>query len=267
MNPIRKIINPSLGYNPTNYPNGMNYNVWCETFGKYRWYHENGKSRTIYPLEYNWNEIYKYVCKTCDIALAPYIIYDVNLFTSSFLETVPNAWIEYKTIIEMFSGTLDGTNIDPLMFEAGFTRTTNGTVNNKNQYTGNGVNSNNINSNRTSNTDTKSRSINYMQGVQAYNNIPDIGEAGNDYASSMQDNILNGKTTDVNISNDITNNNINSTDNTDNTYNETIHETRINYYDNLAFLRDRIDRLKIYKPFSNYFKPLFVNIEGIGGDW
>lgn len=38
------------------------------------------------------------------------------------MANVPINWMKFKTQLEMFSGTLDGTNIDPEIFEAGFDR-------------------------------------------------------------------------------------------------------------------------------------------------
>lgn len=273
----RMIVNPSLGYNPLNYPNGMSYHDWCDTLGKYRWYHEDGTSRTQYALDYSWKEIYDIACKTADIAFGYYHINNPEMFTSDFLSMVPVNWLKYKTELEMFSGSLDGKTIDPDMFSAGFERTTRGYNNNDygntNTYRGTGTNTNETSDTGKQIDDNKQRSINYNQGVQAYGNLSDIeiGDAGNDYASNFNDTIATLDRTTSNESESNSSNIVNSTDtntgNSDTDYYENVKETRISFYDNLAFLRDRLDRLKLLTPFHYYFRPLFISVESIRGDW
>lgn len=273
----RRLINPSLGYNPLQYPDGMSYHEWCETLGEFRWYHEDGTPRTLYPLEYSWKSIYDKACQDVDIAFGYYHIYDPMAFTSDFLASVPDNWMKYKTQLEMFSGTLDGKNIDPDMFTAGFERTTRGYNNNdyssSNSYEGVGTTESDEDVAGRQLDVTKQRSILYNQGVQAYDNLSTtgIGEAGNDYASSFTDTINNLDRTTTNKTQTNTSNNIESLDsttgNSDTDYYENVKETRINFYDNLAFLRDRLDRLHLLIPFQDYFRPLFISIESIRGYW
>ena len=51
------------------------------------------------------------------------------------------------------------------------------------------------------------------------------------------------------------------------TFEESEEVRRINYYDNLAFLRDRMDRLNLIKPFQFYFEYLFNNVTSKKGFW
>lgn len=290
------LVNPALGYNPTDYPNGMVYNVWKETFGKYRWYHEDGTARVIFPLDYNWQAIYDVVTDMADTEFDFWIIQDVPDFTSNFLSEVGTNWLKYKTMLEMMSGELTGYTISPDVFTAGFTRKTDGWVNddygkdgwanddyhNNETYSGNGVTDTTSNRDTTTTADTKARSINYVQGIQAYDNSlnnSNIGEFGNDYASSMNDTVTFSNGTEnvnttgntdetVSANTDITGGNENKygeTGNNRNTYGEVVQEERINFYDNLAFLRERIDRLNTIVPFSDYFKHLFQNVTSIRG--
>lgn len=263
---------------------GLPYPIWCELYGKYRWYHEDGTPRTQYPLNYEWKTIYDIATNTADIAFNYRVIYDIDMFTNDFLSNVPINWMKYKTALEMFSGTLDGTNIDPLMFEAGFTRDTTQNENNNGNYNidsnTNGTYTDNMGaqSGTEHNTiDNKTRNIVYEQGVQAYDNKitnDDIGELGNDYANTMQDTInLQDSNTQRNESAYTNTGNNGATTNTDGSntntrsFAEHIHETRINYYDNLAFLRERMDRLNLLKPFQSYFEPYFINVISYKGWW
>lgn len=318
------LVNPALGYNPTDYPNGMVYNVWKETFGKYRWYHEDGTARVIFPLDYNWQAIYDEVTSAADTEFDFWVIDDVADFTSAFLAEVGSNWLKYKTMLELMSGELTGYTISPDVFTAGFTRITDGWV--KDEYgETEGVNTTgtsdttgnmteNVSSNATQNyeaygrtetegtkdtatsADSKARSINYVQGIQAYDNSinnTNIGEFGNDYASTMNDTVSfsNGTedtdttgTTDETITSETTSTSTQDTgrDTTeanrttgssdrdtrgtkDNTYSETVKEERINFYDNLAFLRERADRLNLIVPFHDYFKHLFQHVTSIRG--
>ena len=225
---------------------------------------------------HNWKNIYDAVTKICDVGLSFYTIYDVGEFTSAFLSEVPTNWLKYKTMLELISGTLSGDTIDPDVFEAGYDRTTQGWENdvysNRGSYTGNGESNTTTNSETNDSADVKARSINYQQGVQAYTiSNTNIGELGNDYASSMQDNISSSTSDRVNESNQLNNETVNSNTtsngNNNNTYGETVSERRINYYDNLAFLRERFDRYDAIIPFSDYFKHLFINVTGLGGNW
>lgn len=268
------IDNPSIGYMPVNPDGSMSYDAWCEVYGKYRWYHEDGTTRTIYPLEYQWKNLYDIVTKQCDLRLQFEPIYDVETFTSEFLALVNDAWLKYKTELEMFSGTLDGTNIDPLMFEAGFTRTIEGSQKGSGDSSTTSQNTNSSTQSMGERTDTaenKARGINYVQGVQGLSpETTPIGQMGTGHASTMQDNISEQTATVGNQNN--TSSSSGSASGNDNynnnvTYNEKVHETRINYYDNLAFLREREDRLKYYKPFYSYFLPLFKEIRSMNGWW
>lgn len=262
----------------------MPYYVWCDTYGKYRWFHEDGTPRTQYPLDYNWESIYSIATRTADIAFNDRVIYDVDTFTNEFLSNVPINWLKYKTSLEMFSGTLDGLTINPDVFEAGFTRTTNANENNTGNYNINSDtdgaytdNLGNIDITEANNDTIKNRSILYEQGVQAYDdnlNISNIGNLGNDYASNFTDNVGMTVTNNHHIETARTNtgNTNASTDtagnsNNNRTFNETIHETRINYYDNLAFLRERMDRLNLLESFQNYFLPYFASVSIYKGWW
>ena len=270
----------------------MTYAQWCETYGKYRWYHENGSERLYYPLDYEWKRIYESCTKYADMYFNDRIIYDPSIFTANFLVNVPINWMKFKTELEMFSGTLDGTTIDPDMFNQGFTRDTTENENNDDTDTVTANQSGNIDETigkRTDNTftdgtrddETKSRSINYEQGIQAYdNNINNnnIGELGNNYANGMSDSVAKNHSANTEETENRIGEQKNTTDSGTNyngvgnydhkrTRSEHIHETRINYYDNLAFLREREDRLNIFKDFYSYFEPYFAHADGFTGAW
>ena len=270
----------------------MTYAQWCETYGKYRWYHKNGSERLYYPLDYEWKRIYESCTKYADMYFNDRIIYEPSIFTTNFLVNVPINWMKFKTELEMFSGTLDGTTIDPNMFNQGFTRDTTENENNddtdnvKSSQTGNidenlGTRTDRTFTDGTQDADSKSRAINYNQGVQAYdNNINNnnIGELGNNYASNMTDSVTKTHGANTQEVETQTGKQENTTDST-NEYTgnakssrnrsrtEHIHETRINYYDNLAFLRERQDRLNVFKDFYSYFEPYFAHADGFTGAW
>lgn len=271
---MESVINYSLGYDP-DVNSGMTYDIWAQTFGKYRWYHEDGTPRTQYPLDYNWKNIYDIATSAADLAFSYRIIDDPFVFTNEFLANVPINWLRYKTQLELFSGTLDGNTISPDLFEQGFTRD----VTIKDNTTGNGTTNESLGertdnaTNRTDRViDAKARSINYEQGVQAYDNLnnENIGELGNSYASGFNDTV--SKTTDASDSiNTTTTGAQNNTQkvNSSVTVEHSEHERlkRINYYDNLAFLRDRMDRLNLIKPFQYYFEYLFNHVSSMTGFW
>lgn len=316
-------------------PQEITYNEWCSKWGVTRWYHEDGSARTLLPLDYNWKHVYDTVTAEADLHFARYPIDDPFEFGEEFLTEIPTAWLKYKTMIELMLGTLDGKTIDPLMFEAGYTReTTAETRRDTQQDSGSSSNRNitentdttakvdtsldqtedrDITSNNTHNgsttygqidqgTDTANRSLNYVQGVQGLNapTAGNIGEMGLRYASNMVDNIGNTDTstkehTDTNSSTDKTttddtlkttgtqnetgssntshtnrdtysdSRNITTDDDVD--FHELVHETRINYYDNLAFLRDRSDRLKLIQPFWSYLEDCFHSVSGLEETW
>lgn len=330
----------------------MTYDQWCKTLGQYRWFHEDGSPRLYYPLAYEWDKIYQTATSDADNYFQNRPIYDPSTFTAQFMANVPINWMKFKTQLEMFSGTLDGTNIDPEIFEAGFDRelsstnientkqdftenstytqdiqsgatdTTNTTANatteqntNSEDVIGNREDTTSITRNLNTTTDTeessKGRNINYIQGLQAYTDRLDnnnIGELGTDYASNFSDDIRNGSRNQVetqkgsedtnfeqgeqtNTSNVdakstaesttteektgsstqlITNNagNTNSTENSGTSnFGLTEKVRRINYYDNLAFLRERYDRLENFIPFFEYFEPYFASVESFRPNW
>ena len=274
------------------YDSGMYYVEWSETFGKNRWYHEDGTPRTYYPLDHNWKEIYDKVTRDADIYFNSKFVDDIDDFTSEFLAIVPTVWQKYKVQLEMLTGTLDGTNIDPDVFEAGFTRTTES--NNANIFDsknkGNVTNADETKlgqrtdfstTGNLSDKESKQRNISMSQGVQAFDgmiNNNNIGELGNDYADSLNDSILKEKdnsATDVNSTlgsqTNTTNGNVQSdsetTMNSDSKFTERVHETRVNYYDNLAFLRERMEQLGKIEPFHIAFKYLFRNVTSKCGWW
>lgn len=278
---------------------GINYREWCEVMGKYRWYHPDGSARALLPLDYDWKPIYDIVTADADRRFWDYVINDPVTFTEMYLSEIPTAWLKFKTILEMFLGTLDGSAIDPKMFEAGYTRTTNAITDNDGNTNDRTLASRDIDVSQTdtSNTDTtsnygkqgnqataKTRGLNYVQGAQGLDNINNgnIGELGNRYASNIQDNVsqttqtIDAHTDTANEKGTLTNSGnqhegVNSSD--IGTYDdhtkfwEEVKETRINYYDNLAFLRDRLDRIKELKPFYSFLEHLFINVTGMVITW
>lgn len=282
----------------------MRYADWKNLYGGYRWYKGDGSARVILPLDYSWENIYKIVTQDCDLYFDTWEIPDdIEEFTDSFLALVPTAWFRYKTKIEMFLGTLDGTTIDPAMFEAGYTRTTDSSQQDTGteSKTTNVTNTVNSSENSTSSLNVgeqtnstitasdssqKSRALNYLQGVQGLVdvNVGNIGDLDNRYASNIADNvgtgIASGETDETlgsrkdNSSGNVTTNysgngNEAVQDNTSNdmAFHETVHETRINYYDNLAFLRDRLDRIDMLQSFHKEFEKLFYSCVAMCKRW
>lgn len=258
----------------------MKFHEWRKLHGEYLWYHADGSARVTLPLDYDWATVYQNVTDDADIYFHDWDVpCDTHYFTSQMYAAVPHAWFKYKTAFEMFSGTLDGTSINPDVFEAGFTRTTEHALINDNTYSDNDSVTETATGTATQapRTDTSSadqRAINYQQGVQAVDDINNgnIGELGNKYASGLTDNVANSENNygEQTVDSNTTGTNKRTRTNTEDkneTFNETVHETRINYYDNLAFLRDRMDRLKQFSPFHDYFKPLFATVEAFSGSW
>lgn len=269
-------------------PDAMPYKDWCVKIGQYRWYDEEGRARTFVDLDYEWATIFNIITANTDYVFENYIIEDIDYFTRHFIDTVPVAWLKFKTELEMFLGTLDGTNINPQEFKAGFERWTNHnlgrgarqvqerTATNNMTTDSNGSGSQNIGLQAAT---SKSRGIAYNQGVQAYNNQIDndnIGELGNDYASGMNDtvsvsNVQPRSDTNTSTNHSETDQNANNTDVLNNqsaeVFGEHIREERINYYDQLAFLRERFDRINRFDSFQRYFLPLFTCVEGMGVAW
>lgn len=266
--------NYAIGYAPFPPDSSISYTDWCATYGKFRWFHEDGQPRTVYPLEYEWPSIYAKAVRSVDIKFADSIIHDPTLFTNDFLALVPSAWLKYKTELEMFSGTLDGSNIDPDVFEAGFTRdtTSSGTGERTGESSGSGQFTNTSQmGERTDSQESKSRQLNYVQGVQGVAPVnTNIGEMGVEKASSMIDGVDASEAVTGAQRNQDTGNNTSTSKASNQSkgeYKEHIHETRINYYDNLAFLREREDRLKNFTPFWKYFEHLFTEVMVQRGWW
>lgn len=264
------------------YPeDAMPYMMWCERFGKYRWYHEDGTPRTYYPLDYNWKTIYDKVTKSADIAFSYRIIYDTDLFTSEFLANVPLAWMKFKTELEMLAGTLDGKNINPDIFEQGYERNrtyemkTNGTAeSNVNRTDTDGTRTDNNKDVLTESGNRKTRDINYEQGVQEYDKDISQNTLDRDYASAMVDHTESdsrNKTDNTTFTKGEQKNSSeldsNGTTNENTEYSEYDRMKRINYYDNLAFLRERVDRLRDIRPFYTMFEYLFNKVESFNGWW
>lgn len=235
----------------------MKYSVWCETFGKYRWYHEDGQSRTYNTLDYEWQKIYDRATKDCDIKFQSYDIEDVDLFTADFLSTVAPAWLKFKTEFELFTGTLDGKTIDPDVFEAGYHKET------SQQFNSKSTNSSSSSSvyDDSNTASSAARSINYVQGVQAQNDIvptdSNIGQMGLNFASNITDSISPKNTSTSNSETETT---ADDNSNSSASFSETVHQTNINYYDNLAFLRDRYDRLRKLQTLDEILVKCFRNI-------
>lgn len=244
----------------------MTYAEWCEVFGKNRWRHEDGTGRTIYPLDYNWATIYDEVCKEVD---QYFMYYDIPcnelLFRSRFYSLIPTAWLAYKTELEFFSGTLDGYTIDPNTFEAGYHKTTKTfeSVDSESNSQSSGETTETSQADGSSNS--RGRSIAYQQGDQAFKgtNAPtndNIGELGVDYASGFSDSVTLSETTSDGKANSTSKSNTGGNTNASRTFSEDVLQTNINYYDNLAFLRERADHMKLLKPFYKYFEHLFADV-------
>lgn len=266
----------------------MKFWEWRLTYGQYVWFHEDGNARVILPLDYGWPAVYKEITQEADLYFSDWDLPEnVVEFTNRFLSYVPTAWFRYKTMFELFSGTLDGNTIDPQMFEAGYTRTTQSQRDFEEEHADSGQSSGQSQASSTQDayTDTndttdnsEQRTLNYAQGVQGLNNInnQNIGALGNKYASTIVDSVgnnLQSGTNDYgerNISANGTDSNTNNTSGDSSSkdiFNETVHETRINYYDNLAFLRERADRFKLLTPFYKEFEQFFLTVKFFSGDW
>ena len=183
----------------------LTYQEWTELWGKYRWYHKDGTARTTLPLDYEWEHVYKQITQQTDLYFANWKLPEnITEFTDRFLALVPTAWLKTKTEFEMFLGTLNGKTIDPLMFEAGFTRTTDsnterdGTFEGRSDGDSSSISNSEENTTQDSYTDShhtdagsKGRNLSYQQGVQGLNNINEgnIGALGNKYASGIADTI------------------------------------------------------------------------------
>lgn len=258
----------------------MTYLEWTETYGRYRWYHSNGDARVILPLDYNWKEVYDNITRDADIHFASWEIpCDAAYFTSQFYSALPTAWFKYKTVFEMFSGTLDGNTINPDVFEAGYTRTTTSqrvedNIYDEDETVQSTATATSTQDARTDTNNTKQRTLSYAQGAQGLTTVNNgnIGELGTKYANGIGDNVLIGDTNygeqnvNANTSDKSTRSRSNTEDKSDK-FNETVHETRINYYDNLAFLRERLEKLKMLEPFHKYLEPLFYMAQSMRGDW
>ena len=262
----------------------MLYSEWADTYGLYRWYRKDGTPRILMPLDGNYKSIYDIVTREADLKFNCFEIQDMISFTNEFLSEVSTAWMKFKTELELVTGTLDGTNIDPNVFEAGYDRTTTQTI--KGTVDVIGTTNTNINSNdtigqrtdnTTVNTSDKARNIQYNQGVQAFDTEitnDNIGELGRNWASGFSDAVqLGNQTTEFkqgeqeNTSSQTNKSNGNQNTTSVNTFNENVHEKRINYYDNLAFLRDRFDRIEDVKPFYEYLMPCFKTITVMSKNW
>lgn len=269
------INNSQLGYYPIRHDGKMSYKDWCDTFGQYRWRHEDGSARTYYPLNDNYANIYDYVCRSADIEFGYRYIDDIESFTSEFLARVPIAWAKFKIQLEMISGTLDGTNIDPDIFEAGFDRTFTSETKGKhseNRTDNLGTRTDSVTSENKTTTEDKNRTIEYTQGVQGYANLgnDNIGDLGRNYADGFTDGVdkssgtVNG-TSESSIGSQ--KNDYDTDGSKSENHTEEEHVKRISYYDNLAFLRERFEHLNEYKEFYEYFLPLFSNVSSFSGWW
>jgi hypothetical protein len=96
----------------------------------------------------------------------------------------------------------------------------------------------------------------------------------NYFIMPLVDAVKNNTTTETSNNNATIGQQINSnSNNTDSTikstgdFTETVKETRINYYDNLAFLRERMEQLNKTKPFYDYFNYLFREVTSKNGWW
>lgn len=250
----------------------MTYSQWAETLGANRWKDREGKPRVYVPLDYQWEPIFERAIQDADRVFWNWKVWDTETFTQEFISMVPEAWLKFKTSVEMLLGTLDGTNIDPEEFHAGFTRTTEG---GQEDHTDAQSQSNSCSQYQDTNgsrqDESKARGIQYQQGVQAYDNEitnDNIGELGNDYASGMTDQVNQqsiGQQSNDGSASDETSSSGSQDRNT--TYSETVKETRINYYDQLAFLRERFDRLNAFKTFTDYFRTLFIDVDSFAQEF
>lgn len=245
----------------------MLYCEWAEEFGKNRWMKSDGTSRTIYPLDYNWQRIYDDACKQADFYFSSRCVPDdIHAFTVEFLSLVPTAWMAYKTQLEFFSGNLAGDTIDPKEFHAGryhkYRRDMSDVLN---QTLGAKTDTETGGNTTITTGDTKNRELTYEQGVQALEPDNDnIGELGRDYASQIVDNVNKENVTETGDNNRTVN--LGQQENEDSRLvHEEIEEENevINYYDQLAFGRERMEKLGQLKPFYEYFQDLFLEIDAM----
>lgn len=273
-------------WNRSKFHNEVSYPEWCETLGEYRWFKKDGSPRTFYTLEYGYPEIYKLVTSNADLRFNERIIFNIEEFTSLFLAAVPLAWLKFKAQLEFLNGTYDGKTLEPDIFEQGFTRTisqidarnTTGKAGSITDMLSDNTLGARLDTTKTTDSGTsgsKGRQILYNQGVQALEpNNANIGELGRDYASGLQDSVNNGTTSnnnDTTLNQGAQNNNSSSSidnrnafENNDMRGSDTrIHETRINMYDNIAFLKLRMEFVESIKSFEDYFQSLFGDISSM----
>lgn len=243
----------------------MLYCEWAEEIGKNRWIKSDGTSRTIYPLDYNWEQIFKDACQQADYYFSSRVVPDdVQAFTTEFLAMVPTAWMKYKTQLEFFSGNLSGNTIDPKEFHAGrFHKYTRDMSDVLNQTLGAKTDTETEGNTIITSGETKNREITYEQGVQAVQPGNDnIGDLGRDYASQVVDNVNKPSVTETGDNNRTVN--LGQQKNEDSRLvHESITEENevINYYDQLAFARERMEKLGELKPFYEYFQDLFLEVD------
>lgn len=250
----------------------MTYKEWCEEYGAFRWYRANGNSRTYNELDYDWKPIFDAACEQADLAMSTFNIpCDLVEFTNMFLAEVPDAWLRFKTRFEFFTGTLTGETINPGEFHAGRKQTTVREYNDGRNYK-NGARTDTRETGReqTSESDSKQRALHYIQGVQALGNINngDIGELGTDYASQIDDNVANGTSNGNSSENEtiVTGEQANEeTAQGKETIN--VESEIVNYYDQLAFARERIEHMDECIPFWREFQYLFQNVESMRPWW
>lgn len=255
--------------------------MWTETLGENRWYDSEGNPRVYTSLDQTWKPIYDMVTKDADRVFHTRTIQDVEYFTDNFISLVPHAWQKFKVQLEMFLGTLTGQNIDPQEFYAGFERWTthnltwddDETVSNKaDSETSSNTDSTDVNNYGAQSGESRTRQISYAQGVQDNDRVAtvdNIGEMGLDYASAQQDVIAKSNKAAYVDDSKGTSNTSGSNSSTSNgtreygrveKYDEHIKENRINFYDQLAFLRERFDRLGGIRMFWQEFEKLFTHV-------
>lgn len=262
-------------------PTGMPYPIWAERLGSNRWYDSQGNPRIYSTLDQDWKKIFDLVTRDADRVFHMRTIEDVPYFTDHFLSMVPHAWEKFKVQLEMFMGTLTGVNIDPQEFYAGFERwTTHNLTWDDDETVSNSADSTTHSENDSTDTsdfgeqtgEGRTRQINYVQGVQDNDREftdANIGLLGADYASGNSDAVsLSEKAayTDKNTGNSVTDGDNHSSSKGTRAYDrkeafdEHIKENRINFYDQLAFLRERFDRLGGLRMFWQEFEPLFTSV-------
>lgn len=245
----------------------MLYCEWAETFGQNRWIRSDGTPRTIYPLDYNWERIFNDACKQVDFYFHNRELpCDSMTFTTEFLSLVPEAWMKYKTQLEFFSGTLTGETINPEEFHAGRKHEMiRELTDDRNEKIGSRKDTQQSSTNVEESSGNKERSMRYEQGVQAVSpRNSNIGELGTDYLSEMNDGILNSER-NGNTNGDTTVKTGAQKNETNTKVYEKITEDNeiVNYYDQLAFARSRMEMMDDFKSFYEYFQPLFFDVEGM----